>query len=121
MAKTTQVLARHSVGFSSLLLAAALSVVVPTTDVAAEQYRHDTVEVMVITASGTEQSVDEAPASISVVSRHELLRNEVASLADALRGIQGVNVNTSDARDGKTGNQSVSLRGLPRDYTLVMI
>lgn len=78
-------------------------------------------EVIVVSASGAEQFVAEAPASITVLTREELQREQITSLADALRGVQGINVNALDARDGKTGNQSISLRGLPRDYTLVLI
>lgn len=78
-------------------------------------------EVIVVSASGAEQFVAEAPASITVITREELLREHITSLADALRGVQGININALDARDGKTGNQSISLRGLPRDYTLVLI
>ncbi|WP_018860654.1 MULTISPECIES: TonB-dependent receptor domain-containing protein [unclassified Thioalkalivibrio] len=76
---------------------------------------------VVITAGGFEQDLEQAPASISVVTREELERREVTSLADALRGIEGVNVRSLDARSGKTGNQTISLRGLPEEYTLVLI
>lgn len=76
---------------------------------------------VVVTAAGFEQEVDEAPASITIITREELERRQVTNLAEALRGVEGVNVSPLDARDGKTGNQSISLRGLPRDYTLVMI
>lgn len=82
---------------------------------------HDGIEVMVVTASGSEQLLRDAPATMTVITREDLARSEVSSLADALRGIQGVNANYLDARDGKTGNQSISLRGLPREYTLVLI
>lgn len=76
---------------------------------------------VVISAAGFEQDIVQAPASITVITRDALERQQVNSLAEALRGIQGVNVNSLDARDGKTGNQSISLRGLPREYTLVLI
>lgn len=82
---------------------------------------HDGIEVMVVTASGNEQLLRDAPASMTVITREDLERSEITSLADALRGVQGVNANYLDARDGKTGNQSISLRGLPREYTLVLI
>jgi len=78
-------------------------------------------DTVVITASGFEQSLAQAPASITVITRAELEQRRVNSLAEALRGIEGVNVSPLDARDGKTGNQSISLRGLPREYTLVLI
>lgn len=111
-----------SFGKRRVAVAVAATLTLPTAALASMQIdQHDRTEVMVITASGTEQQLHEAPASITVITREDLMRNEVSSLADALRGVQGVNVNYLDARDGKTGNQSVSLRGLPRDYTLVLI
>lgn len=76
---------------------------------------------IVISASGFEQEIKQAPASITVVTREQLERRQVSSLAEALEGIEGVNVRGLDSRDGKTGNQSISLRGLPREYTLILI
>jgi len=76
---------------------------------------------IVISAAGFEQDATNAPAVITVITREDLQKKQITNLADALRGIQGVNVNALDARDGKTGNQSISLRGLPREYTLVLI
>lgn len=76
---------------------------------------------IVVSAGGFEQELAAAPASITVVTRAELEKRQVTNLADALRGIEGVNVSPLDARDGKTGNQSISLRGLPREYTLILI
>ncbi|WP_420842139.1 TonB-dependent receptor domain-containing protein [Halorhodospira abdelmalekii] len=74
-----------------------------------------------VTGAGFEQLITETPASISVITREDLQRRQVSSLAEALEGIEGVNVRPLDARDGKTGNQSISLRGLPREYTLILI
>ncbi|TVQ68976.1 MAG: hypothetical protein EA372_12580 [Chromatiaceae bacterium] len=74
-----------------------------------------------VTGAGFEQLITETPASISVITREELQRRQVSSLAEALEGIEGINARPLDARDGKTGNQSISLRGLPRDYTLILI
>lgn len=76
---------------------------------------------VVVTAAGFEQDIDEAPASITIVTREELEQRQITSIEDALRGIQGINVRPLDSRDGKTGNQSISLRGLPREYTLILI
>jgi len=76
---------------------------------------------VVVTAAGFEQAVEDAPASITIITREELEQRQVTNLAEALRGVEGVNVFSLDARDGKTGNQSISLRGLPREYTLVLI
>lgn len=84
----------------------------------AEEQRIST---LVVTASGFEQDVTQAPASITVITREELQSKQVTSLADALSGIQGVDVRPLDARSGKTGNQTIQLRGLPSEYTLVLI
>ncbi|WP_043510263.1 TonB-dependent receptor domain-containing protein [Halomonas sp. BC04] len=78
-------------------------------------------ETLVVSASGFEQAIELAPASISVITREELQERNVTNLADAVRGIEGVNSRPLDARSGKTGNQTVSLRGLPSEYTLVLI
>ncbi len=108
--------------FRSLAAAAVIAGVAVTPSFAqpAAEPSHQLGEV-VVTAAGFEQALIEAPASITVITREELERKEITSIADALRGIEGVNVNFLDARDGKTGNQSISLRGLPREYTLILI
>lgn len=76
---------------------------------------------MVVSAAGYEQELKQAPASITVITGESLASRQVSSLAEALEGVEGVNVRGLDSRDGKTGNQSISLRGLPREYTLVLI
>tara|TARA_R110002049_G_scaffold18198_6_gene69834 strand:- start:6485 stop:8617 length:2133 start_codon:yes stop_codon:yes gene_type:complete len=73
---------------------------------------------MVVSASGFEQAMVDAPASISVISREELERTRVTSIADALRDIEGVDVGGSV---GKTGGSNISIRGMPSDYTLILI
>lgn len=73
---------------------------------------------IVVTAAGFEQAMAEAPASISVISREELEQKRVSSLADALRGVEGVDVG---GQVGKTGGRNIRIRGMPSDYTLVLI
>ncbi len=107
---------RHS-GFR--VMAAASCMAVGTA--AAEPAAVTNLDGVVVTAAGYEQPLQQAPASITVIEGDTLRQRDVQSLADALRGIEGVDVTGLDARDGKTGNQSISLRGLPRDYTLVLI
>jgi outer membrane receptor for ferrienterochelin and colicins len=75
-------------------------------------------EVIVVTASGYEQKLVDAPASVSVVTREDLQRKPFTSLADALRDIEGIDVG---AGQDKNGNISITMRGLPADYTLVLI
>ncbi|MBE2211753.1 MAG: TonB-dependent receptor [Xanthomonadaceae bacterium] len=74
---------------------------------------------VVVTAAGFEQKVADAPASISVVTREELETRPYTNLVDALRDIEGIDVGmeTTD----KNGMATISMRGLPSEYTLVLI
>jgi outer membrane receptor for ferrienterochelin and colicins len=78
-----------------------------------------TLDKVVVTASGFEQKVIDAPASISVVSREELSKRPYTSLVDALRDVEGIDVGL-EATD-KNGRATISMRGLPSEYTLVLI
>lgn len=73
---------------------------------------------IVVTASGFEQKVTDAPASISVIDREALEEKRYGSLAEALEDVEGVDVGASA---GKTGGLNISIRGMPSDYTLVLI
>ena len=73
---------------------------------------------IVVTAAGYEQNIVEAPASITVLAREELQEKRFGSLAEALQDVQGVDVG---GEAGKTGGLNISIRGMPSDYTLVLI
>ncbi|WP_416139796.1 TonB-dependent receptor domain-containing protein [Halomonas sp. HK25] len=75
-------------------------------------------ENIVVTATGYEQALRDAPASISVITREELQEKRVSSIADALRDVEGVDVG---GQVGKTGGRNISIRGMPSDYTLILI
>jgi len=73
---------------------------------------------MVISASGVEQKIVDAPASITVISQKELKSKPYMTLLDAVRDVEGVDVGeTTD----KTGQGGISIRGMGADYTLVLI
>ncbi|OVX13816.1 catecholate siderophore receptor CirA [Klebsiella quasipneumoniae] len=73
-------------------------------------------ETLVVTASATEQSVKDAPASISVITQQDLQRKPVQNLKDVLRDVPGVQLtNEGDNRKG------VSIRGLSSSYTLILV
>ena len=73
---------------------------------------------IVVTAAGYEQKITDAPASITVVTAEELRQRPYITLIDAVRDIEGVDVGeTSD----KTGQRTISIRGMGSDYTLIMI
>ena len=75
-------------------------------------------ETMVISASGFEQKITDAPASISVITREDLTRRPYTNLLDAVRDIEGIDV--GETRD-KSGQGTISIRGMGGDYTLVLI
>ena len=72
----------------------------------------------VVSASGFEQKITEAPASISVITREELQEKRFSSVAEALQDVEGVDVR---GNTGKTGGLNISMRGMPSDYTLILI
>ncbi|ENO88623.1 TonB-dependent receptor domain-containing protein [Thauera linaloolentis] len=73
---------------------------------------------VVVSATGFEQKVTDAPASISVVTSEELAKKPYTTLIDAVRDLEGVDVGeTSD----KTGQKTISMRGMGSDYTLILI
>ncbi|HEY4530205.1 MAG TPA: TonB-dependent receptor [Luteimonas sp.] len=75
-------------------------------------------DTIVVTAAGFEQKITDAPASISVVTRQELATRPYITLIDAVRDLEGVDVGeTSD----KTGQKTISMRGMGPDYTLILI
>lgn len=73
---------------------------------------------IVVTAAGFEQALQDAPASISVVTREELERKRYSNIAEAIAEVPGVDVRSGV---GKTGGLNVSIRGMPSHYTLILI
>src|SRR5690554_4632624 len=77
-----------------------------------------TMSEVVVSAAGFEQKITDAPASISVITAEELSKKPYTSLTDAVSQLEGVDIGeTSD----KTGQGSISMRGMGADYTLVLI
>lgn len=72
----------------------------------------------VVTASGFEQKITEAPASISVISNEDLQQKRYNSLAHALGDVEGIDIGQST---GKTGGLNISIRGMPSEYSLILI
>ena len=73
---------------------------------------------VVVTASGFEQTIREAPASITVLTREQLEKERFGNLAQALESVEGIDVG---AAGDKTGGMNISIRGMPSDYTLILI
>ncbi|MCT7604223.1 TonB-dependent receptor plug domain-containing protein, partial [Aliarcobacter butzleri] len=76
-------------------------------------------EVQVVTsASGYEQKITDAPASISVITQEDLSKKPYNNLLDAVKDIEGVDIGETN---DKTNNGQVSIRGMGADYTLLLI
>lgn len=71
---------------------------------------------VVVTASGYEQVISEAPASISVITAEQLRSRPYENLADAVRDIEGVSVQGYDP-----GTTDILIRGMPGEYTLLLV
>ena len=104
-----------SPSFRPSLLAAAVALLPPA---AAADPLPEAMATVVVTASGFEQSIREAPASITVLSREQLEKERFGNLAQALESVEGIDVG---AAADKTGGMNISIRGMPSDYTLVLI
>ena len=72
-------------------------------------------EKTVVSASGFEQSVKDAPAAISVISAQELKKRSYTDVTDALKNVAGVQI------IGGGVEQSISIRGMTAGYTLFLI
>ena len=85
---------------------------------ASAQQATQTMSEVVVSASGFEQDIKEAPASITVITRKQLEEKRVSNLAQALEDVEGVDVG---AGTDKTGGPNISIRGMGADYTLILI
>lgn len=73
---------------------------------------------IVTAASGSEKLVKDAPASTTVISQEELQTMPYRDLAEAVRNVPGVEI---DSSAGKLGGFSFLIRGMPADYTLLLV
>lgn len=76
-----------------------------------------TLEDSIVTASQTAHSQLSVPASASVITRAELDKMPVYDLADAIKRLPGVHINTSSAY----GRKEIKIRGMDSDYTLLLV
>lgn len=99
-----------------VLYLAALLCAIPVTFMPHNVMAEDTLQAadVFVTASGYEQDVKDAPASVTVITKEELEKKSATSLTEALRGVQGL-----DIIGGETG--SISIRGMESDKVLIMV
>jgi len=77
-----------------------------------------TLDTLVVTASGHAQSVEAAPASVTVINRRQLDRQQYRDVTDALRSVPGLVVTGGGAGDR---GADVAMRGMPAQYTLILV
>ena len=104
------------VALSSLALAVQLGL--SSTAMAVAVPDDSEIEHLVVTATGFEQKLTQAPASISVITAEDIKTRSFTSLLDAVKYQEGIDIGST--RD-KTGQGSVSMRGLTGEYTLILI
>ena len=71
-----------------------------------------------VTASGHARQLEDAPASISVITREQIEQRYYQDATDALRDIPGVII--TGGGSGDRGNDIV-IRGMPSQYTLILV
>ena len=71
---------------------------------------------IVVTAAARSQTVRDAPASISVITREDLERLPYREVTDALLEIPGVTVTP-----GEGNSRDISIRGMSPEYTLILV
>ncbi len=69
----------------------------------------------VVSASGFEQNIKDAPATISVITAEELKKRSYTDITDALKNVAGVQI------AGGGVEQSIMVRGMTSAYTLFLI
>lgn len=104
--------------YTSATVAGLASLLSYTPLVAAEDIANEPTEQldkMVVTAAGFEQSVADAPASISVITRDQLENKYYRDVTDALKQVPGVIVT------GGGDKTDISIRGMGANYTLILV
>jgi len=72
-------------------------------------------ETIVLTASGFEQDIKKAAASISVLTQEEINKKAYRDVTDALKDVPGVVVT------GGGSSSDISIRGMGSAYTVIMV
>ncbi|MDP1559546.1 MAG: TonB-dependent vitamin B12 receptor [Nitrosomonas sp.] len=97
----------HLSAMAALLLGAIPSVLAGNTE-----------KPIIVTATRTTQTTNETLASVTVISRKDIERQQARSIQDLLRGVSGINI-ANNGGPGKT--TSIFMRGTESDHVLVLI
>ncbi|MGX2981627.1 TonB-dependent receptor domain-containing protein [Helicobacter sp. 23-1045] len=107
---------KHSMLLASLLLGGG-AISVALSDELATSEDEVYVGESVISASGYEQNLKDAPASVSVVKAQDIKSRPVRDIAEAISNVPGVSIDSSVS---KTGGYGISIRGMGSAYTLIL-
>ncbi|QXF34235.1 ligand-gated channel protein [Photorhabdus luminescens] len=99
--------------FNKRKIALGVIAAISSSSVFAASSNNDTI--IVTTAAGFQQKIEDAPASISVVSREQLETKAYRDVTDALKDVPGVVVT------GGASNSDISIRGMSPQYTMILI
>ncbi|HEX5336939.1 MAG TPA: TonB-dependent vitamin B12 receptor [Gallionella sp.] len=81
-------------------------------------YAVETLPDTVVTATRTAQSADASLASVSVITRQDIERQQAQSVQDVLRGVPGLTISNSGGAGKAT---AVYLRGANSDHVVVLV
>lgn len=103
--------------FNRTLIAAAIHALYAFATPAVAQSGSQATELgaVTVTAAGYEQSVKDAPASVSVITAAEIAKKSYTDVTDVLKDIPGIHI------QGGGVEQSVMIRGMSADYTLFLV
>lgn len=71
---------------------------------------------IVVTASGHEQTIKTAPATVNIVDQKEIKHTQVRQLGDLVKSVPGISTTVE-----KTGTKGIQIRGFSKDYTLLLV
>lgn len=86
---------------------------------AAAQASDRALDAVVVTAAGFEQTLAEAPATISVITREALEGKHYRDITDALQDLPGISI--EGGAGGKIESTSVNIRGMGEGYVLFLV
>jgi len=85
----------------------------------AQRIKQDTltrnIEEVVVTGSGYQQNIKDAPATISVIPQSDIKKRQYRDVTDVLQDVPGVFVT------GGGGSSDISIRGADAKYTLILV
>lgn len=111
-------MARYRNGRAGLLAACAI-LPMGITGAQAQQGEAIDLDDIVITASGFEQQIEDAPATITVISSEDLEGRSYSGITDVLDDVPGITIESSSGK--LPGSQSIVMRGLGEDYILFLV